>query len=292
MGPFYETGISFGTTSFIDEEYKQRVVDAITKYSGYGFEIEMVSADGTIVDNEIENSPMIEVKTAFEDLELFLIENPQVSVGKFLHNIYSGEIFKDYVETMSIFNRCPNCNNLIVGKKICEPCRQEETNKLMFVRGALQSSNKDIRYLVTGGRCELGNEISNMLLACGRDVTVTTRFPQLTDQKKTVKLDLKDPKSVEEFEKSFDSFDVLILCAAETLHYPSSNPPLGSDKDDKLDWTNDFHRNDTGIWHKCIDEHSNEEIEDPVQINIIGMGSSTDITTLSCYFKWAKSRKR
>ena len=265
---FFEKGFSYGTPSFIDREYSQRVIDAIDKYRNYGFKIEMVSTKDIIVDNQIENSPRIEVKAAFEDIGLFILKNPQVTVGKFVHNIYSGETFKDYIETMSIFNRCPTCNTLIVKKKICDPCSLKEADQLKFVKDTLQNTGADLRYLITGGRCGLGNQIYNILTECGRDVTVTSRFPQLTDGKKTIKLDMKDQHSVEEFEKEVENFDVLILSAAETLHYPSANLPAELDEDEKLDWTNDFHRNDTGVWHKCIDEHSNEEIEDPIQINI------------------------
>ena len=265
---FYETGLSYGTASFIDREYSQRVMDAIAKYRRYGFNIEMVSTGDIIVDNQIENSPRIEVKTAFEDIGKFILKNPLVSVGKFIHNIYSGEIFKDYIETMSIFSRCPTCNTLIVKKKICDPCSLKEADQLKFVKDALQNANADLRYLITGGRCGLGNQIYKILTECGRDVTVTSRFPQLTDSKKTIKLDMNDQQSVEEFEKELEDFDVLILSAAETLHYPSGNLPAELNEKAKLDWTNDFHRSDTGVWHKSIDEHSNEEIEDPIQINI------------------------
>ena len=265
---FFESGLSYGTTSFIDREYSQRVVDAVEKYRKYGFEIEMVSTNKVIVDNQIENSPRIEVKAAFEDIGLFILKNPQVTVGKFIHNIYSGETFKDYIETMSIFNRCPTCNTLIVKKKICDPCSVKEENQFKLVRNTLRDSGTGLRYLITGGRCGLGNQICKILNECGLDVTVTTRFPQLTDSKKTIKLDMNDQQSVTEFEKELEKFDVLILSAAETLHYPSSNLPTDSNDKAKLDWTNDFHRSDTGVWHKSIDEHSNEEIEDPIQINI------------------------
>ena len=172
---------------------------------------------------------------------------------------------------MSIFNRCPNCSKLITEKKMCSLCSQQENLRLKFVKETLNYSRPDIKYLVTGGRCGLGNEISNMLLECGRDVTITTRFPKLTDTKKAIQLDLKNKKSVKEFEKDIGNYDILILSAAETLHYATNNPPLESYKKEKLDWTNDFHRDDTGVWHKCIEEHSDDEIEDPVEINVISM---------------------
>jgi len=267
---FYETGVSYGTTSFIDEEYKSRVIDAVAKYRNYGFTIDMVNTDAPIVHNQIENSPRVEVKSAFEDIEQFILKNPSVQLGKFLHNVYSGEIFKDYIETMSIFNCCPTCNNLIVERKICEDCSQDEDNKVKFVQETLAKSDKDLKYLVTGGRCGLGNQISKVLIESGRDVTVTSRFPDLAEGKKAVALDLKDPKSVAEFEKIVGEYDVLVLSAAETLHYARENLITNMKNPSKkdLDWTNDFHRNDTGIWHKCIDEHTDEEIEDPIQINI------------------------
>jgi len=266
---FYESGVSYGTTSFIDEEYKPRVIDAVAKYRNYGFMIDMVNTETPIVRNQIENSPRVEVKSAFEDIEQFILKNPTVQLGKFVHNVYSGEIFKDYIETMSIFNCCPTCNALIVEKKICDDCAQDEENKVKFVKETLLKADPKLKYLVTGGRCGLGNEISKILIEAGRDVTVTSRFPNLAEGKKAIALDLKDPKSVAEFEKKLDEFDVLILSAAETLHYDKQNQVNNMNTNNRdLDWTNDFHRTDTGIWHKCIDEHSNDEIEDPIQINI------------------------
>ena len=268
---FYETGVSIGTASFVEPEYAQKAHDAVAKYRRYGFEIEMVCPDGDqSLAKQRDMSPKVHVDTIFEDIEAFLAKYPQVSVGKYLHNVYSGETFKDYLEAMSFFHRCPDCGKMVVSKKICDPCAQQEALQVRFVKETLKKAPRDLRYLVTGGRCGLGNEISNILMECGRDVTVTTRFPNLVDEKKNVKLDLKDPKSVAEFEKEVVKFDILILSAAETLHF-LTDPPLDANKTGKLDWTNDVHRNDSGIWHKCIDEHGNEEIEDPIQINITSM---------------------
>ena len=263
---FYETGVSYCTASFSDSVFHQKVADAATKYRRYGFTVEMVSAGEKIIDNGVERSPKINLP--FEDIGVFFKNNPKVSVGKFIHNVYSGELIRDYVEIMSIFVKCYCCGTYQVKKKICDRCRLKEAVKLKFVQDSLRRSRQDIRYLVTGGRCGLGYEIAKALAACDRDVTVTTRFPQLTNYKKTIKLDMKDNDSVEEFEREIENFDVLILSAAEIVHYSEDNLPTDFAEDGKLDWTNDYERSDTGVWQKCIDEHSNEEIEDAIQINI------------------------
>ena len=265
---FYKTGVSLATASFTDDEYAQKAYDAFDKYRSYGFDINIVNTTDKIVSEYREMSPKIQYDTTiFEDIEAFIEKYPNFSIGKYIHNVYHGEIFKDYLEAMSIFHRCPNCGKMIVSKKICDPCATEEALKLKFIKETLKNSPKDLRYLITGGRCGLGNEISNILLECGRDVTVTTRFPKLVEGKKTIQLDLKNRKSVENFEKEVVKYDILILSAAETLHF-LTDPPLDAKEKGKLDWTNDVQRNDTGVWHKCIDEHSNEEIEDPIEINI------------------------
>ena len=263
---FFNTGASYCTPSFCDPAFSQKVADAATKYRRYGFTVKMVSTDENIIDNGSEYSPKMNV--AFEDIAVFFKNNPKVLIGKFIHNVYSGETVRDYIETMSIFIRCYCCGAYLIKKKICDPCVLKEATKLNFVRENLRRSRQDIRYLVTGGRCGLGYEISKILAACDRDVTVTTRFPQLTDYQKMIKLDMNDNNSVEEFEREIENFDVLILSAAETLHYSNDNLPTDSAQDEMIDFTNDYDRNDTGVWYKCIDEHSNEEIEDPIQINI------------------------
>lgn len=137
----------------------------------------------------------------------------------------------------------------------------------------LQQNQSHLKAIVTGGRCGIGNQVCKLLRENGITTMGTTRFPN--GQNSLIKLDLKDSKSFTEIQKMLKSgqWNVLILSASETLHYPNDDQLVKDWKPNnkrKLDWTNDFERENSGIWHKTLDMLSHNEILSPLMANVVG----------------------
>jgi hypothetical protein len=186
---------------------------------------------------------------------------------------------------------------------ICDECFKKEVEKMLELKTTLKTLDTKNRALVTGGRCGLGQKVLQMLKENGVNAVGTTRFPSGSDG--LIKLDLKNHDTFGEVKCLLETGQInfLILSASETLHYPSDdelsknwNKNNKDNKDDKnnkdnkdnkdqkneknienienkkfeLDWTNDFKRENTGVWHKCLNEHSLQEIISPLMTNVAG----------------------
>jgi len=94
----------------------------------------------------------------------------------------------------------------------------------------------------------------------------TSRFGSSTDAG-CIRLDLRRSETWTEMNRKLldHEFDVFVLSASETLHFDDSRIDAS-----KSDWTGDFVRPNSGIWHKCIDELDDDEISSPIDTNIIG----------------------
>jgi NAD(P)-dependent dehydrogenase (short-subunit alcohol dehydrogenase family) len=153
----------------------------------------------------------------------------------------------------------------------CDLCYKIETEKRDNLQISLKQSS-NLNAIVTGGRCGLGQEIVKTLSLNGINTLGTTRFPSDENQ---IKLDLKDPSTWSDIKEKLESgtINILVLSASETLHYPGDDELSKNWKDVETDWTNDFKRDNSGVWHKCLNQHSYEEIMSPLIANVGGSAS-------------------
>lgn len=282
---FARTNKSVFFADLVSPRFQPRVSDACEKYKGRGFDVSFQERTMDLGMKDIERSDPIHVKFEGGSVKLAkcIIDNKYgiFKVGEELHEVYFGEEFKPIIESMSCFTACPRCGVYVFSKSFCSACQDMENNIYKEAQKIIYEHNDSINALVTGGRCGLGAGIKEFLTGCGAKVSYTTRFPKSAD---AIKLDLIKPDTWSNCQEILEGGDVnlLILSAAETLHYDS--PPESSTS---LDWTGDFERPNTGVWHKTLEEHSLGELTDPLLINVAGCAA-----LLGSFLKGAKKRIR
>lgn len=281
-------GMSLFFPDLVSPRYRDRVFNACEKYLGRGYACFYVKPYDELYIPDIERSGfhhqvtgLLEDKHSV-DMAIHINNTDDIeSYGISLFDVYQGETFATVIETMSCFRKCPGgCGVFVITKKdtpngcFCEVCHKKELEKLQVLQILLQKN--PLTALVTGARCGLGKSIKTLMETNNWNVFGTTRFPNLTDDNKMLKLDLKDPDTWITCKKRLENgeINVLILSASETLHYPNEEK-IGSDDKNKLnfDWTGDFVRNNSGVWHKTLDQHSYEEITSPLLANVAGSAS-------------------
>jgi hypothetical protein len=224
-------------------------------------------------------------------------------VSESLVDVYQGETFRTIIEIMACFQSCPGCGVLVFNAKnslycdsyddskdkskyekgcFCDECFKKEMDKMKELKDVLGSIDKTkTRALITGGRCGIGQTILRLLKENGVMAIGTTRFPDKDKRDGLVKLDLKDFTTYENVKHMLESggINILVLSASETLHYPSDDSRSKdwdksksetSESPLTLDWTNDFKRDNSGVWHKCLSEHTQDEIISPLMANVAG----------------------
>lgn len=282
-------GSSYFFPDLVSPRYRKRVIEACEKYLNRGYACILVQPFDELFIPDIERSgdSYSVLKLLKEPCDIAMhINNLGVIErhGPTLPDVYQGETFATIIETMSFFRKCPGgCNSYVVGYAtskhgyFCEECIIKEEEKLKQLKQILDEY-KGLTALVTGARCGLGQKMKELFEEHKWKTYGTTRFVNLTDgQTNMIELDLKTPESWSKTQNLLESgaIDVLVLSASETLHYPGDdNHPIRSRPDTKdtmsFDWTNDFQRLNTGVWHKTLDQHTNEEIISPLMANVAG----------------------
>lgn len=253
----------------VSMRFQPRVSDACTKYRKRGFDVEFQKRTMDLGMKDIERSDPIHLKFEGSTVKLAeeLVDRKYgiYKIGVHLHEVYFGEAFKPIIESMSCFTACPRCGVYVFAASFCKECEEKEVNLLKGIRGILSENSISSNALITGGRCGLGAEIKRMLKDCGARVAYTSRYPN--GDADAIELDLMKPETWSVCSDLLESGDInlLVLSAAETLHYDTP-PILGG----ALDWTGDFERPNTGVWHKTLDEHSYDELTHPLLINVAG----------------------
>ena len=284
-------GFSYFFPDLVSPRYRNRVANACEKYLHRGYACVYVEPFGELYIQDIERSgDMYSISKLLEDpCDIAMHINNLDGIerhGSTLADVYLGETFATILETMSCFRKCPGgCGNFVIGYAdsktgfFCEQCHQKELEKLKQLEQVLDQNNKEkLTAFVTGARCGLGLKIKEMFEKHQWLTYGTTRFVNLTEnQKNMIELDLKDPNSWKESQDLLEKglINVLVLSASETLHYPEDDThPIRTDPNAKegleMDWTNDFQRKNTGVWHKTLDQHSNQEIISPLMTNVAG----------------------
>lgn len=298
------TYVCFFFPDLVSPRYRDRVYNAYEKYlqmrgvmSNYvePFEdlyIPDIERSGNLysVEKLVSRGPKSE---AGVDATVFLKTLPDgvLSVGSFVSDVYNGESFSSILETMSCFQKCPGvCGNFVLCLResfnkgaFCDACFQKEEEKRDLITKRLRVLGQlKSKALITGGRCGLGKEVLFQLAQCGLKCYTTTRFPSKFEADEDLNitplsLDLKDPSFGDwpEVIKLLESGDIhyLILSASETLHFEKDDSLKNnkSEIEEKgLDWTNDMIRENSGIWHKTLDQHSYNEIISPLLANVGG----------------------
>jgi len=287
---FMETGISYFTDIYLTKQLKNRVANCVDKYIKRGFKCNYESIDDNnlniqcgILSPMLNNIILINGNVIAEKENLDEDNNNVgATIGKYsnnIHDIYFGEMYKPFLQAFSVCKQCIRCHDLIIMSELnhfCYKCSHinEQTNVLSTndIINFIDNSEmmRETKFLITGGRCGIGAEIANILFKNNKNVTITTRYPQLTTHQNFImnkKMNLKDIESVkficQEIEN--DMYDVIILNAFETLHYNEE-----ANENQEIEFNGDRKRNETGIWLKTLDNTSDEEIISPVMTNIIG----------------------
>jgi len=281
----------------VSPRYRDRVTMACAKYEQRGLvticvspfdEIELqdvarseIPWNESLYNINLHNDSPIDISPS---LLTILKKEGIMNISESLTEVYFGEKFRTIIETMSCFQECQGCNVLVFNAKkslhcdiedkgnFCDECFQKEMDKMHELKETLKTINK-CKALVTGGRCGLGQKVLQILQEQGLNAIGTTRFPSKDDG--LIKLDLKDSKTWTTVKYMLENGEInyLILSASETLHYPDDDN-LSKDWNGKdVDWTNDFKRDNSGVWHKCLTEHSQSEIISPLLTNIAGNAS-------------------
>lgn len=146
---------------------------------------------------------------------------------------------KDYKE-LSTPDSCYACNRSFTQvhffyNRLCPDCA-EYNYAQRFIKPDLNGRN----VILTGGRVKIGYATALKLLRCGANLILTSRFPALAleqlsneedytvwkDRLIVYGLDLRNLRAVEEFiayvGRQFDSLDILINNAAQTIRYPDN----------------------------------------------------------------------
>jgi NAD(P)-dependent dehydrogenase (short-subunit alcohol dehydrogenase family) len=216
----------------------------------------------------------ITVEDVAKYLESKQLADSKTTFGRRLCDVYQGELLKPLLLAVTPFRVCSGCETVckeyerpFSDSGYCHSCYEEATKKCQFNADALYQSKARVRVLVTGGRCGLGREIVKQLSRSRATVSYTTRFREEAATDRRIVMDLKDPSSWTEINECLDrhDFDVMILSAAETLHFDDRAIDTS-----KVDWTNDYVRPNTGIWFKTIDQTTDDEMVSPIMANIYG----------------------
>ena len=282
-------GFSYFFPDLVSPRYRDRVSNAREKYLHRGYATILVEPFGELYIQDIERSgEMYSIAELLQnpcDIAMHINNLDGIERhGPTLVDVYMGETFATILETMSCFRKCPGgCDKFVIGYSnstngfFCEECNQKEIDKMKQLEIIL-SENNTLTSFITGARCGLGRQMKLLFESHGWKTYGTTRFVNLTEnQPNMIELDLKDPNSWKVSQDLLERglINVLILSASETLHYPDDdNHPVRSDpkakEDIELDWTNDFQRKNSGVWHKTLDQHTNQEIISPLLANVAG----------------------
>jgi len=291
-----ENQIAYFFPDLVSPLYRDRVLSAYHKYSDRGFKCVYVEPFDEIEMTYIERSPKIDFELGNDIVPLIQNMSEKTTIGDYLYEVYSGEKMANIIETMACFRACPGCETLVFSRKkaihmdfsddkgcFCDDCFEKELEKLKIFE---ETKFPNMKALVTGGRCGLGMEVRN-ILSTKIKTFGTSRFPS----EDLLKFDLKDSSTWSQVKNFLESgeIQVLILSASETLHFPGDDK-LAKDWDGEnnldKDWTNDFKRENSGVWHKTLDEHSYEEIISPLMANIAG-----NATLLASFLKGVKKSR-
>ncbi len=301
----YRTAYFF--PDLVSPRYRDRVKDAYGKYGCRHFCVEYVYPFDEIVMQDVARSSPTEAeaiiskcldpKTAMETskynscdvgpyVAAIMAKDGVQSVGRTLQEVYNGESFRPILETMSCFRKCPTCDNYTMCSAaraalqkggLCDACYDVEMSKLNDLNKELSRWPGKRAALVTGGRCGIGQELVRLLKEHKISTWYTTRFPSTDDNDSIIQLDLKNPNTWSAAQRVLEAgaANLLVLSASETLHFvgddekaatwnKSSPPP------EAVDWTGDFVRPNTGVWHKTLEQLSYEEVASPVMANVVG----------------------
>lgn len=282
----YGRHASYFFPDLVSERYRDRVAHACEKYEGRVFLTHLVMPFEDLYLADVERSGeefsiSILLQTPC-DTAMFINKLHSVERhGETLVEVYQGETFASIIETMSFFKKCPGaCGNYIAIVRnslqgyFCTKCHEVEFEKRMKLHEVLMH-NKNMTSLVTGARCGLGKSIKGEFDMAGWTSYGTTRYPELFEPNECAlgmnmfKVDLKDRYSWRDVQRLLEAgeVNVLVLSASETLHF--NNEEIAKDHVE-LDWTGDIIRNNTGVWHKTLDQHSYDEIVSPLLANVAG----------------------
>lgn len=176
------------------------------------------TSDVSLLKQAVVSKNALEGKTIFEHQAG--TEKPFYTEFKKPKNCYSCNAL--YAKMHSFYHRlCPNCA------------------ELNYKHRALSLDLKNRNVILTGGRVKVGYASALKFLKNGANLMVTTRFPALAleqfkqevdyetwkDRLTLYGLDLRNIKAVEAFisyyKKHYNSLDVLVNNAAQTIQYPS-----------------------------------------------------------------------
>ena len=278
---FIKTGINRFTTKLVQPKFLYKIIDAYNKYQGRFIKCEI----------DIDKHQAHEYKNykSHDTCEEFYHEYPYelnydvfkaiyekikyITISDNIQDVYHGELFKPLIECMTKYTKCLVCNKYNLDYKICPKCEKMEEDKLRQTISIIQHYPINMNILITGGRCGLGYAITN-LLKNGLHIKpyITTRYTHLSEHNDTIYLNLKDSST---WKTSCDmiengTFDIIILSASETLHYNDDIELKEATKASTFDFTHDIVRKNTGVWHKTLANHSDDEIIDPLLINVAG----------------------
>jgi hypothetical protein len=281
--------VSYFFPDLVSPRYRDRVVNACEKYLRRGYACVLVEPTDNLFLPDVERSGDEAKITHLAgnylcDAAIHISNLGDIEgYGNALEDVYQGETFATIIETMSCFRKCPGgCHRYVIGLKdspagyFCADCHDLEKRKITELESILTEyggGEHTMSALVTGARCGLGQKLKQFFEKHRWLTYGTTRFPNLTDEKNMLELDLKDIDNHGEVLKRLErgEINVLVLSASETLHYPNDDSNKGKSKDQlEFDWTNDFQRQNSGIWHKTLDQHSQEEIISPLLTNVAG----------------------
>jgi NAD(P)-dependent dehydrogenase (short-subunit alcohol dehydrogenase family) len=283
---------AFFFPDLVSPRYRERVAAAYTKYTDRCIPSEYVYPFDEIVMQDVARSSLPAADSMIRSrysldvgpyLGTILEKDGVQCVGTTLQEVYNGEQFRPIIETMSCFTTCPSCNKYTLNLRasgpqgsFCYDCLQTELmncNKLSEALIMLKSKTA----LVTGGRCGIGKEIVSILKRHDINTQYTTRYLSNSGE---IPLDLKDPDTWGPVKRLLEDGDIniLVLSASETLHYETHEPLVRVGENlykephepEARDWTGDFKRANTGVWHKTLEQMSMDEITSPIMANIVG----------------------
>jgi len=304
---FIKSGIATVTDFFVNDKYKERVKFSVDKYEKrkikcdfYSFntkcsnkylrnimkcttfihEDEPIEDDGNVYYFEKNVSPFFDdLLNVIQMKKIQINDNGFIKMSDNLSDLYCGEMFRTMIDIMTPIRICQNCGKYCINSSFCDICKIIETQKLIDLTSAI-TENKTIKnILITGGRCGLGMKLVEMLQKLDTShklkITITTRYPKLVDTNDNItieKLDLSINEDINNICKKIEdnTYDIIILSAFETLHY-TQEMPTHPKKDDYNKVTNDVIRTDSNVWIKTLDEMTDDEIIDPITINIVGI---------------------
>lgn len=291
FGHFYETGISYFTDILLPKLWKNRVALSVEKYKQRGFNC-IFEHTHTRNLNKYDTINSLSPSTIDVKMINGKVYGNDREIGTYSNNIfdvYNGDMLKPFLLAFSICNQCQDCGCFMFNNELscykCSNANKELTmNELKISLHDTKNILSKLRILITGGRCGLGNKITEILSTYCKNITITTRSPEcVINNFKNVKIeqmDLRNYDSVKNICNKIenDEFDIIILNAFETLHYTES-----VNKNQPIEFNNDRKRNESGVWLKTLDSMNNDEIIDPILTNIIG-----NIMLIQSYIKCLK----